>query len=345
MNQRPHEIGSLLSGVLAALISFVIVLGSFVLALSEGKAKVALVPTATTRTVTVPTQLPSPTNLPPGTPTLVPTATPTATPTAVYPTATSCPVPSGWISITIYPGDTLEGLASEYGVSPEVLAKNNCLTVNSLPYNSTLNVPPMPTLTSSPTSLPAPTFTPTVTPVPCGAPAGWVVYIVRPGDTLYSLGRELGVSVSQLQMANCLGSSTKIITGQSLWVPFLPVRTPVPTFTPVLPATPTSTSTFLPPTARPTSTATQPPAPTSPQPSATRTPTQTGLPSSTPTIVPTATNTLPLPTTTPTQAPTDTPTEVWTPTHTPAPINTATPTPTFIIIITSSITATLVAVP
>lgn len=122
----------------------------------------------------------------------------------------------------------------------------------------------------------------TYTIIPCGAPAGWVQYTVQPGDNLYQISLRYGLSVAQLQSANCLGTSTLIYGGQKLWVPNVITNTPLATnividfptatlsptntSTPTATVTVTSTSTPTPtatstPSATPTSTATPPPAP------------------------------------------------------------------------------------
>lgn len=49
----------------------------------------------------------------------------------------------------------------------------------------------------------------------------WAVYTVEPGDTLTSLAGQLGISVEELKLANCLTSDT-INAGQNLYVPFIP---------------------------------------------------------------------------------------------------------------------------
>ena len=89
----------------------------------------------------------------------------------------------------------------------------------------------------------------------CGAPAGWVLYIVKQGDTLSSLSRVLGVSIAQLQSANCMGTSTQLYTGTSIYVPFYPpvVKTAIPTNTTIPPTkTPVpATKTAVPPTKTP----------------------------------------------------------------------------------------------
>jgi len=77
------------------------------------------------------------------------------------------------------------------------------------------------------------TFTPvtlTVAPTVCGVPFGWVAYMVQPGDTVDELARRTGVTLWQIQQANCLPNINLIYRGQSLYVPFIPVTfTPVPT--------------------------------------------------------------------------------------------------------------------
>jgi LysM repeat protein len=298
MKTTLHGVGGILLGVLAALVSSGIVLGSFVLALTEGRVPVAWMPspTATLFTATVaasPTASPPPATLAPGAPTFTPTAIPTATaPPVSAPTATlpppppDCPPPPGWIQITTAPGDTLRGLAQTYGTTQEALAEGNCLLISRLAPGSYLYVP-------------AP---PTPPPVACGPPAGWVFYTVRPGDTLFGLSLNFGVSVYQLQLANCLVGTNKILAGQRLFVPFAPTQIPSPTSTPTATATPAPTFTLLPPTSQPTPT-TVPTLTASPRPpTATAVPSFTPAPSNTPT--PTAT---PSPTSTPTPLPTNSP--------------------------------------
>ena len=298
-------------GILAALISSAIILGSISLSLVESGSALALIATDTS------TSSPSPTipveTVPAGFPTFTPTSTHTPTATSTTPPPKNCPPPAGWGQIEYQMDETWESLAQKYGVTVEELLKSNCFDVNVLPIpGSVINVPllPSPTATTMPTN--TPTRLPTKTSIPCGPPPGWVRYTVRPGDNLYRLSQSLGVSVPQLQLANCLGSSITIRAGQSLFVPFLPViPTNPPTWTSV---PPTSIPPTLPP---PTST---PVPPTQPPP--TTAPTQ--LP---PTVAPTQP---PPPTEAPTQPPP--PTEVQTqlppPTRQPPSFTLAAPSPT-----------------
>lgn len=286
-------------GILAAIISLIILGGSLVLALEENSASVAYVASLTPS----PAHSSTPVNTTrPGEPTHTPslTAEPTNTPTESRPT--SCPYPEGWIQITVQEGDSLESLAEAYGTTAKRLSEANCLLSDSLPVGATIYVPaPSPTLTPSPVS-PPPTQ-----PIQCGPPPGWIPYTVQPGDNLYRISLAYGVSISELQQANCLGSSTRIQTGQLLYVPNVPTRvvTATPSRTPTKTATPTATKTS-PPTA--TNTA-QPP---------TGTATKTATATPTATASPTATNTntfTPVP-----------PTATSTPTQTPVPTATATDT-------------------
>jgi membrane protease YdiL (CAAX protease family)/LysM repeat protein len=101
--------------------------------------------------------------------------------------------------------------------------------VTATPDPRTASPSPSPTFTLEVTS----TSTETSEPFPsatsraiCGSPpAGWVTYTVRAGDNLSRISRAYGVSVAQLQTANCL-SGTLLHTGQKLYVPNLHPMTP-----------------------------------------------------------------------------------------------------------------------
>lgn len=219
-----------------SVISLGLVIGGLSLALSESYSPPPPTP--------APSQLPSSpivfvTTTASATPQILPSETfaPTATNTPVSPTA--CTPPAGWISVVVSPADTLESLALKYRTSSQLLAQANCLLTGSLTVGSYLYVPPLPA-TSIPTS----------TRVPCGPPFGWVRYTVQQGDTLYHIATMYGITTTQLQQANCLGSSTTIHPGQLLWVPNRP---PLITVTPgvtVIPTFvfPTETATEIPPT-------------------------------------------------------------------------------------------------
>ena len=145
----------LLLGIGAALLSFVLVLGSFSMAFTEDGRVQAMIQTVTstfTLTPTLPqveTSVPSGTRLPQEAASLTPAVA--FTPEETLPTlAVECPSPPpGWSRITIGQGDTLAGLAQAYGTSVEALRQANCLEVDSLKPGGTLFVPGRPTETPS----------------------------------------------------------------------------------------------------------------------------------------------------------------------------------------------------
>ena len=124
--------------------------------------------------------------------------------TATPPSVLSCETPEGWMPIIVMPDQTLEEIAAMYNTSPEMLQEGHCLESNSLQAGSILFVP-----------MSAQTSQSSVT---CGPPAGWVIYYVQPGDTLYGIATMFGTSVNQLVNANCL-NSTYVYSGQRLYVP------------------------------------------------------------------------------------------------------------------------------
>ena len=272
----------LIAGLLTAFFSTFILGGSLILSISEGDVATALNNTSTpTATAT-----PLPTTLP-GEPTYTPSVTPlpTNTPTIIPPT--TCPAPNGWNQITIGAGETLESLAETYHTSTQELSEANCLLGESLPGGAKLYVPPIPA-TKTPTKIVTP-----IIPLVCTPRYGWVSYLVKSGDTLFKIASAHGITVAQLQQANCLNTST-IYAGQQLLVPYA-----IATLTNT--ATPTPTATAAPPTATKISTATAttvPPTATNttapPSPTASASPLPTASPTPT-TVPPTATNT-PVPT-------------------------------------------------
>lgn len=295
------------TGVVLLLLAGGLLLGSFWLV--ESERIVGRVPGMPVGQVT-----PSPTSLPavPPDATLLPlTETPDAplpmfspTPLPATPTFRSllypaCSPPAGWQPYWVRVGDTLTSLAWRAGTSSFTLIEVNCLEGEALQPGRIIYLPP--------------SFFATPTAVPCGAPAGWILYSVQPGDTLYNLASRLGVTIDAIRRANCMRDYT-IYVGKPL---YLPARPPAPTRIPT--RIPTVT-----PTPFPTVTATPSPFPTA-------TATLTPLPTGTLTPLPTLTWT-PTPTSTTPVTPTGTPSPTFTPsatgTFTPMPTHTSTPTPT-----------------
>ncbi len=306
-----RELSQAVLGVLAALLSTILVLGGLMMSLAEGGMQAAAVAEQSpTLTMTVPTQRP-------GEPTYTPSPThpPTATPTAMK--SDVCDYPEDWVEVFVDFGDDFSSLAARYGISVEQLRENNCLDMRALMAGMTVHVPslpPTPTAQASNTPM-APVVQPTQNTGYCPRPFGWVIYYVKPGDTLYSISTARGISYLVLMDRNCL-DHTLIRVGQRLYVPNVPVT--LPSVTPV----PYISPTFTPPPATWTSIP-----PTAVIPSATPLPgTSTPVPAtSTPVILPTDT---PAPTQVPPSlTPTLEPTTAVPPSATPLPSSTATSPP------------------
>ncbi len=284
----------LAQGLLVGLIVAGTVLGALVLSVRGQSNRLAElpIPTVTLQLVfTSPTATHTPTALPHVTLSPTPQLTPsdTATPS---PTPTVCPVPPDWQRYVVGPFDTFALIAQRFNVTPAQLMQANCLSEPRVTMGATIYVPP---------------FRPTPTIIfSCVPPFNWMIYIVRPGDTLNSIAARYGTAVYTLMRANCL-SSAFIYAGQRLYVP--PVA-PIVTFT-LTPFVPTFTAT---PTVTPPGITVTPTAiPTTPvitiTPSETIAPTDTPLPTDTPTPQPTVappTATLP-PSDTPLPPPTEVP--------------------------------------
>lgn len=253
-----RSLGSILLGFCIAILSSSIILGSLSLAMLEGNLSgnppVQLEPSLTALMPTIETIIPGTTQI------YLPLTITTTLPS----TPAFCPPSVGWIPITVQQNENLDILAQRYNSSIELLSQANCLLTASITSGSILYVPPLPT--------------PTL--IPCGPPAGWITYIVKRHDTLFCISSLYQTTVPQLQAANCLGTSTLIITGQSLYVPNVPTISPTITTTPTISLTPSPTQTSTQVTPSPTSTA-------SPTSTSTPTPTDTPTPTSTFTPLPT----------------------------------------------------------
>jgi LysM repeat protein len=216
-------------GIVTAVISLALTIGALALSMAEGSLY-APSSTITATSSQMPTSSLTPT-LQTATPLVI---TPTETPT-LSPTPTKCPPPLGWKPYTVQNGDTLGGLAQQYKRTSTEISQANCLGADVLQPGMIIYLPPLPTRT----------------PVPCGRPSGWVIYIVQPGDTLYRLSQAYGITVLELQRANCL-TGTLLHVGQSLYVP--PWE---PVFPTVIYEQTLETPTELPPLDTPSETPTQ----------------------------------------------------------------------------------------
>jgi LysM repeat protein len=312
-----------LVGVLASgAFVLVLVIGSLILTRVDPMLRAEVPPSATRR---LPTATPFPTDAP-ATATRRPTRTPapSRTPTPQSPLFERCEAyPAGWVVHEVASGESLQVLAARAGLAVHELRRANCGIAEVAPGDRVY----LPKLAVA-TATPVPTKPPQCVRY---RPAGWQTITVRPGETLYTLARRYGTTVSALRRPNCL-TGDQIYAGQALYVPGVmvipptPIPTQPPTATPLPPSvtpTPLPTSTPTPVPGTPTETPTP-----SLTPTATRTPTPTGTP--TPTEVPSLTPTpsvTPIPslTSTVTPTPTSSPEPTAEPTATPTPTETPTP--------------------
>jgi len=225
-----RELGNAL---VVALISIGLMVGSLSISLVEFVPQVT--PTAADNLFPSPipltaTDTPSPTLTSTDSPeSPTPSTTPTSTITFTPPA--SCPPPSGWGQIIIQAGETLDSIAARYRTSKDEVRRANCLLIDSLVPGSVLYVPPVATTTV----------------VACNSGAAdWSKsYVVRPGDTLYSIAWNYYSSANLVKTVNCHPSDL-IYNGDLLWVPNVATRTPYPTPLPGSTITPHPTETDLP---------------------------------------------------------------------------------------------------
>jgi LysM repeat protein len=162
----------------------------------------------------VPTAVLSPTEVPPtvvAEPTVAPSPSPTpvrveptATPVQVEPTATPPPpAVTGGCYYVVRRGDTLFSIARRFGTTIGAIAQANGLS--------------NPRYILAGQRLIIPGTCPPYAPPP--AASGATVYIVRPGDTMYSIARRYGTTVTAIARANGIANPWRIWAGQRLVIP------------------------------------------------------------------------------------------------------------------------------
>lgn len=114
-------------------------------------------------------------------------------------------------SYKVVKNDSLWAISKKYGVSISSLQKANSLSGNTIYVGQTLKIPS----SSKTTSFKSTTKTSSKTAAVKATATSSTTYKVAKGDTLWSIAKKYGVSVSALQKANNLSSSL-IYIGQSL---------------------------------------------------------------------------------------------------------------------------------
>ncbi len=140
----------------------------------------------------------------PPNPELLEVAVPADTPAAA---ACSVTQPEGWAPYEVAAGDNLTFIANRGGTTVGKIMEVNCLESEVIVIGTRLYVP----AAALKTEQPLPQCTAAV-------PDGWVPYTVQPGDNLTVIADRAGVSVAELQAANCLDSEV-ILIGAQLYVP------------------------------------------------------------------------------------------------------------------------------
>ncbi len=152
----------------------------------------AVVPTGATVIAVGPTptyEMPTLTPVPAASATPAPTTSP-APPTAT-PAPTATPVP---VQHVVQWGDTVYSLARRYGTTVEAIAQANNLPPNYLiKVGQVLIIP--------------------------GAPVSAEVYVVKPGDTLYSIAARYGIPWQTLASVNRILNPSLLQVGQRLIIP------------------------------------------------------------------------------------------------------------------------------
>lgn len=119
------------------------------------------------------------------------------------------PCPGGFL-YTIRANDTLYSIARLYGITVARLEQANPgINPQALRVGQTICVP-----LARPFGPPGPPR-----PAPGGCSPGSVPYVIRSGDTFYSIARRNGITVGQLQRANRGVNPSALRIGQTICVP------------------------------------------------------------------------------------------------------------------------------
>ncbi|HYO89077.1 MAG TPA: LysM peptidoglycan-binding domain-containing protein [Candidatus Limnocylindrales bacterium] len=141
-------------------------------------------------------------------------------PTGTTPPPTPPATPGQPVIYVVQPGDFLARIARQFNTTVSaIVAANNIANPNLIFPGQQLIIPvggtvPPPVATSQPaTSVPATSVPPTQ------SPGGTTTYVVQPGDTLGSIARRFGTTVTAIAQANNIVNPNLIFTGQVLIIP------------------------------------------------------------------------------------------------------------------------------
>lgn len=115
------------------------------------------------------------------------------------------------IVYVVQPGGTIYSIARRYGVTPQSIIERNQLANPDLIFPGQK------------------LFIPVEETEPPVQPPGLKTYIVQPGDTLYTIARQTGVTVEEIIKLNKLDNPDVIYPGQQL---LMPPEAKIPAVTP-----------------------------------------------------------------------------------------------------------------
>lgn len=116
-------------------------------------------------------------------------------------------------------GDTLSGIAKQYGVTPEALrAKNGIISDNELYPGRYIDLPEKnaPVVVAKPVEQPAASAAPAA---PAADSARPKEYTVKSGDTAWGIARQFNVPFNKLMSANGITNAQSLQIGQKLRIP------------------------------------------------------------------------------------------------------------------------------
>ena len=144
---------------------------------------------------------------------------PTATPSGlVTPTAFSQIDTAGNCTHTVQSGDTLYRIGLKYEVTvAQIREANPQVQGDIIQPGDVLNIPNCNPGGGTGTNVTQPTTAPEVPPTPL--PGGSQTYVVKRGDTLYTIGLKFGVTADAIQKANNISNPNRITPGQELIIP------------------------------------------------------------------------------------------------------------------------------
>ena len=168
----------------------------------------------------------------------LPTPTPTLT---LTPTSSPTPTPIPPQLYTVQAGDTLETIASAFGMTVDELMTFNNLTSELIREGDSLRIPP-----PTPTPGPTPTLDPSQ---PTLTLAPFIPYTVQQGDTLSTIAEEFDITMNDIWVANPeMEPGVTVIRAEQVLM--IPQFTPTPEVTPevVVGGTPEPQISYPPPT-------------------------------------------------------------------------------------------------